>query len=424
MTEEKSNRKINLIAILGTNVAWAALDLFISTFLVAQLLFVTGGNTGAVALYYIVLYTTLFIFYAIFAYIVKKFSSVWCIRAGVIVDVVLICLVCVFGNQLANLYLVFAALSGIANGIFWIAVNDFTSTTMGGTKMLRFQAYVNIATSAAKIILPFTLGLLITYVSFFIATLVAIIIGVILIYFTFLMRSDKTKPSPYSVKNYFKLIRDQKLVKPVALNFALQYTRALYGASGICVVILVANYFGNSFSLGYLTSIFSACAVVMLTLYRLIKSRHIKNEIFLICAILAFGLACGLLFEVNKVTIILFQLASAVFLVVPNIETGKLQFDAMKELGHNHVSTETLVMAEFAYLLGRLTVVGMILVSSTINSLLMFQIITIVFIGTAIVGYILFRTWWHLYGKMIPRAPIPVKVKKSQPKQSGGAEEI
>ena len=362
-----------------------------------------------VAMYYVVMYTALFLAFAAAAYIVKRYSAVWCMRLGAFVNVAVIALVCAFNNQLTDLYLLFALLNGVASGIYWVAINGFTANTMGGTAMLRFQAYTNIATSAAKIILPFTLGAIIHYVSFLVATLVAAGIGVVLVAFTLLMRVKEINKSRFSIRGYVTLLRREHLVRPVVHNFFLQLSRSLFAAAGVCVTILLAINLGDSFQLGYLISAFSAATIVLLILYRLIKSRTVKNNIYLACAVAAFLLSCGLLFEVSRLTVILFQVASSVFLVVPNIETGKLQFDVMKELGQPQTSTESLVVVEFAYFIGRLAVMGLILLGCYLESFLMFKILTIILMASAILSYVIFRLWWRAYRGVIPRAPIPAR---------------
>ncbi|MDR0462147.1 MAG: MFS transporter [Christensenellaceae bacterium] len=413
MTEQRA-KAVNATALIGCNVCWGSLDLFISTFLIAQLLFITGGNIAMVATYNLVFYVGLFVFYVLLSYFVKRVSSVWCIRAGVFFQVVTISLICIFNDKLTDLYLVFAAVSGIAAGTFWIGYNSFMANTMGGTKMLRFQAYSNIASATAKIILPFTLGAIITYVKFVVAAYVAFGIGLVLVGFTLLMQIDKSSKGRLSFIRHFKLIKTEKLGRPVALNFLMQFIRTLYAGTGLCVIVLLSLYFKDSFSIGYLGSIFSALSIIVLISYRLIKSRKIKNNIFLAASIMAFGLTLGLLFKVDKVTIILFQLASAVMLIVPNIEFGKLQYDVMKELGHPKESTESLVVVELAFFIGRITTMSLIIWAYHANSFWMFRILTAVFMSSAIISYIIFRIWWRLYGNRIPRVPY---AKKGTPVQ-------
>jgi len=415
--DSKKTRKINGAALIGTHVSWAALSLFISTFLIAQLMYETHSNMAIIAIFFLVTYIFLFLFYALFAYIVKKYSSVWCMRIGVVINVLLICLICAFHTKIVGLYLLFAVLNGISGGIYWISFNGFLAETMGGSDMLKFQAYLNIIGSIASVLLPLSLGALIQFVNFFVAAIVAAVIGVILIIFTFIMQIDKER-NHLSYRKFFRLISEKKLWKPIWLNFVLQFFAGLFGTSGICAVILIAIVFGDSFSLGYLTSIFSGVAIFLLLFYRMFKSRRVKNNIHLISAVFALLLPVALLFHVNKTTVILFEFASIVLTMIPNIEVGKLQCDVMKDLGHESMTTESLVLVEFAYFLARMVAMLFILLAYYVytktQSIMFFGIITVVFMCGTLAAYILFRVWWGLYQNMIPRSPIPQKIKKNR----------
>ena len=336
-------------------------------------------------------------------------------RVGVFFNIISIALVCVFNKDLQNLYMVFAACCGLAGGIYWIGYNSFMANTMGGTKMLRFQAYSNIASSAAKIVLPFSLGAIIKYVGFFAAAAVAFGIGLILITFTLIMQVDTAGKGKLSYIAYFKLLKEKKLIKPVALNFAMQFFHDLRGRASFCVVILLAVLYKGkdaSFSIGWLSSVFSAMAIIMLTCYRLVKSRKVKNNVFLICASSAFLLSLGILFKMSLPTIIMFQFAQAVLLIVPQIETGKMQCDVMKELNQPHVTTESLVVVEFAYYLARIFIMSVVILAWHFNVFVVFKILACTLTFAAVVSYILFRTWWHYYKDMVPRVPYTVKQRK------------
>jgi hypothetical protein len=197
----------------------------------------------------------------------------------------------------------------------------------------------------------------------------------------------------------------------------MQFFHDLRGRASFCVVILLAIYFnGDSFSIGWLGSVFSALAIIMLTCYRFVKSRFVKNNVFLVCACLAFGLSLGLLFKVDIVTIIMFNFAQAVLLIVPQIETGKMQCDVMKELARPTVTTESLVVVEFAYLLARLFIMSITLIAAVLGAFMIFKVLAVVLTFAAIISYVLFRIWWHYYKDRVPRMPYTVKPKKTKSK--------
>jgi len=86
--------------------------------------------------------------------------------------------------------------------------------------------------------------------------------------------------------------------------------------------------------------------------------------------------------------------------------------DVMKELGQPQITTESLVVNEFAFLLARLLTMGMIILGYMLNSFLMFKILTVTLVGASIASYILFRIWWHYYKDMVPRVPYTPKQHK------------
>ena len=400
--------KRSLTGLLGIHVCWAALDLLIATFLIAELIYETG-SIGVVALFNIVVFSAIFIFFFIFAYIAKRYSCVWCVRGGVLVNVILVALICLLPNKLVEFNLLFAALNGMAGGIFWVGMNNYTRRTMGGTKMVTFQSYLQVSHAAARIIFPFTIGFLIHYISFFIAAIVAFGIGVILVAFSLLLYEDK-RNTVFSMKRYFVYMKKQKLFKPVFGNFAIQFIRMFWSTcAAFCVTVLIAVVINNSFTLGWLNSVFSAGAIAVAMAYRFIKPGKLKNVLFIGTAVLSFLLSLGLLFSVDKLTIILFQLGSAVCLIIPNIETATLQLDVMKKLGHEKYNTESVVLVEFAYFVARMVGFGLIFLAFYVDgpSMWMFRILTVVFMSMAIICSVCVKLWYRAYTGVKPREVPP-----------------
>ena len=399
---KKSLYQRSLTGLLGIHVCWAAFDLFITTFLVAELIKeakIAESGYGIVALFNMVVYATIFVFFFLFAYIAKRFSCVWCIRAGVAVNVILVALICFLPNKLVEYNLLFAVLNGMAGGIFWVGMNPYTRRTMGGTKMVQYQSYLQVAQATAKIIFPFTLGMVIHYVSFFVAAILALGVGIILIAFSLLLYEDK-RNTVFSVRRYFTYMKQQKLFKPIAFNFLIQFLRQLFQtcAAIFCVVVLITHVLDNSFTLGWLTSAFAAGAITVAMLYRFLKPGKFKTTLFLSMAVLAFLLSLGLLFTVDTWSIILFQLGAAVCLIIPSIESAKLQLDVMKELGHDKYNTESIVLVEFAYFLARVIGFGVLFLVFYLDSFSTFRVLAVVFMGAAVICSVLIKLWYRAYG--------------------------
>ena len=341
----------------------------------------------------------LFLFYWGGSYIVKRFSAVWSIRAGVLLSVCAISLVCVFNDQIVDLYLLFAGLIGASSGFFWIAFNGFSAYAMSGERMHAYQTYKNISWSVASVIFPFTLGSIIHWVSFYISALVVLAIGIVLVGFTLMMNGRSMPKSRMSMTAYAKIVKSARLTRPALHNFAFQYVGTIFTSCGLFATILIAIHFGNSFSLGSIVSIFAVVSITILTIYRFIKSMRAKTIVFAVTVALAILLTLPLCFEINRVTIILLQTAMSLF-VGASVELGRLQCDTMRILGKPSVTTENLIFCELAYFLGRFSILGLILFGWYMGGVHMFAYVILGGISTSIIGFWLWRGFWKKYGSL------------------------
>lgn len=389
--------KRNMTGSIGILVCWTAFDLIISTFLLAEILYATGGDIAKVALFNVVLFGCHFMFFFALSFVAKRWSCKWVIRLGIAVNVILTCLLCVSSIELLRFYLLFAVINGAARGIFWTAMNQFASKAMGGKKMAAFQAYLIVATSAASIIFPFTLGAVIKSASFFIAAIISVGVGAVCVAFSMLLR-EHGKGERFDPLGFFRYIRENKLVRPVMHNFAIQYTRMFYrNVAAVCVVVLIVMSFGDSFSLGWLTSAFGAGAILVAFGYRWLRPGRVKTAVFCVASLLMFGLSLGLLFEINTLTILLFQFGAVVLMVIPNIETAKLQIDYLRELGHKKFLAESMVFSEFAYWVSQVPLFAIMFVLVKTGSLFAFQILVVCLMALAAVNFILVKLWYKMY---------------------------
>jgi len=162
----------NQVGILGIQICQAALNVFVSIFLVARILEVTNGNFGAIGLFLLVQYVGIIVTFWLFSYIVKKFSHVWCIRVSTLFLLGSIVMILLMQDNLAESFLLLSAVYGIGQGIYWCSIHTFTSKTMGGKKMASYAAWYVILTSATAALTPFTLGAIIEFVSFEITVII------------------------------------------------------------------------------------------------------------------------------------------------------------------------------------------------------------------------------------------------------------
>ena len=384
----------NKIGILGIQVCFTALELFVSVFLVAKLFTATGNNLGAVGLFYIVNYIMLFAAFILSSYISKRYSRTWVVRAATVFFVGTICLVIFLQNQIGEFYLLLAAAEGFAVGIYWGAMNMLTGQVLGGKKMASYQAWYIGTTTAVSVIFPFTLGAVIEFVSFAVATLITLGLGILLVAFTILLQEQRTDNTALSMRKYISVIRQSTLSKPVSLNFWLQLLAGIYSAVSIAITVLIVIIYKDNFSLGSLTSIFAASGILVLVAYKAIKPEKIKSAFYYACCVIPVIAAVGILFEVSPFTLILLQ-AGFVSKSVINMERGNLQLDIMNKLGQPTLVAESILHTELAYFIARMISMGIIIAAWYMEAFVIFQILVFVQMALLLLCGLMMRRWYR-----------------------------
>jgi YQGE family putative transporter len=394
------NQKRNQIGILGVHVAHAALDLFVSVFIIAKLLSTTDGNITKVALFYLVLFGAIALFYTIFSYVVKRYSRVWCVRASTLALVGSIVLILFLKDSLATYYLLFALCYGIAEGIYWSSIHLFTTEQMGGRQMRTYLTWFYVLMAATRIIFPVTLGAVIRFVSFTVAAFIAAGIGIVLVLWSlFLREQSSTLSHNMSMKNFFTTIRDKNLSGKMWHNFGIQFVAMLFSCTSICLTILVVLVYGDNLELGVLTSIFAGASIASLTAYRLIRNRRARRICLWIASVLPALSAIGLLFGVSATSVIAIQIGATIFGVIPRMEFDRQRMNIMKDSGLEHLNAESMVFCEFAFAIGRFVVMSLMVLTFTLSGVTGFAILVFTLTTMVLPSTYLFRRFRRTYSQ-------------------------
>ena len=414
--------KQNQVGILGVHSAYAALDLFVSVFLVARLLSVTDGDFSRVALFYACCWGGILLTFWLFSYVVKKFSRVWCIRGSAIGLLVGVILVLLLENNLREWYLLLGAVWGVASGIYWCSMHTFTSEALGGKKMSGYAAWYFITNAFMRIVFPFTLGAIIESpkLGFVAAAAIATGLAVVLVLFTLILRDRrKSEGKRFSVRTFLRLIRERKLSRPIWSQFWIQFLYGLQSVMTLGITILVFLSLQSNFSLGALTSIFAGVSIVALAIYKPIKSQRVKIWIYYVTSILPILAAIGLLFGASPLTVILCQAGYFSFRVVSNTELERARMNLMADFGAEHLHTEGLLFTEVSYVLARFVGLGLILAIYFSGVLYLFQVLLVLLATTVLLAAVLLHLWTRRH--MSSTTPSPsVPPLRSKGEYQGG----
>lgn len=393
---ERDFSRQNRIGILGVHAMHFALDIFVSVFLVAQILTVTNGDFSKVALFYAFVWGSIILTFWLFSYIVKNFSRVWCIRISTIGLLAGVILILVYQDSLTDWYLILGALWGLAEGIYWCSMHTFTSEAMGGKKMAGYAVLYTGISYLTRLVFPLTLGAVIQFVDFALAVTIVVILAFLLLLFTLILRDQrKSEGRGFSMRAFAKYVRDKKLSRPLWAQFWLQFLYGLFSTATVCTTILVFLSVHDNFKLGYLSSICAGTSIVVLSLYKLIKSPRVKILFYHISSILPFVCSLGLLFEANQFTIVTCLIGYWAFRPAVQAELERARMNLMADFGAEHLHTEGLLFSEASYALARAVGLAAIIFAYFLDMFYVFQVIPVIIMASTFFAAI----WLHIWTK-------------------------
>lgn len=390
----------NQIGVLGVHFSQTALNLFVTVFLTARLLKAADGASGLgmVGIFYAISYTTIMLSFWLFSYIVKKFSRVWCIRVSTIFLLGNTIMVLLFRNKLADYYLILAVLYGIAQGIFWCSIHTFTTEALGGKKMAGYIGWFISLSAFANIVFPFTLGAIIEFINFTAAALIATGISIVLLLFTLVLRDQrKNNGVGFSLRAFFRHLREKQISRPMWSQFLIQSMYGIQTMVTICITILIVRELDSDYSLGALTSVFSAVALVTVTVYKTIKAPKLKIWIYYAASMIPLCCAVVLLFSVSHFTIILCMAGYTGFRVASQTELDRTRMNLMSDFDAEHLHTEGVLFTEFSYFIVRVVVSGLIVLAAYTDTFFLFQAIVVTLIALVPLSAILLHLWTKKY---------------------------
>lgn len=306
----KKNR--NIIGLTGACLINNILYMFLNTFMVAYFITLTNYDYRFISIYYALSFVGILITFFICAKTVKNKSQVAIFRSGIVLYCVYILIIALLKEKITTYYAYLGFFYGIVQGLFWVAghtlINEYTKNVENS-----FISIKSILSKILKIFFPVIFGVSIELTSF--SYIAKIVLFLSLLQFSFsLLIKDKEKISnkKYDLKEYIKYIKDNKKFKTVykigmcdgIVHYLLE----------TLITILIVMTFKTTISLGILTTIFSICSMISVYIFQYKLKSNIKILNFSGIAMMISVLL--LIFDINKVSIVIYNLCNSVFLVL------------------------------------------------------------------------------------------------------------
>lgn len=377
--QEKKKSIIGLLGCFGIN---NILYTFLNTFMVAYFITLTNYDYKLISIYYIMNFICIALTFYLLGFFIKKHSKIVVFRTGIVLYCLYILIIALLKEKIVDYHILLGASYGIVQGVLWAPglslVNEYAKDDSNN-----FVSLKSMLIQTLKIIMPFILGTSIELTSFSFIAIVIVFLSIIQFTFSLLIKDNtKNQKGNYELKKYIKYVSKNKLLK---MYYKLVACDGIVNYMLVTVVtILIVTTFKTSFNLGLLTTIFSICSILSVYIFQ----RRIKKTINTakVCSAMMVISLFALLIDINKYTIIIYNLFNSLFLIllINNAETKRYGIISKDKKASKDYIVEHQILSEICLNIARIIGYIFLLGASILNKTIVFKgllvLITVVII--------------------------------------------
>lgn len=371
MKEEKLTK--SAIGIMGSLLINNVLYMFVNTFMVAYFITLTNYDYKQISIYYVLSFIAILLTFLTFGRIIKNKNQVWVFRSGIIAYCLYILILAFLKEKIVTYFAPLGFFYGIVQGLIWVAAHTLVNEhTQNNTN--KFISFKSIISKILKIFFPIVFGVSIELTSFsYVAKIVILLSITQFIFSLFIEDKAKTYDKKYNLKEYINLVKNNDKFKTVyklcicdgIVNYLLE----------TLIVILTVMTFKTTISLGVITTITAICSIlsVYICQYKL-KSNW---KILKICNIMMISSVLLLLINISKPTIIIYNICTAIFLVILSNtgDTKRYEIVSENEIVVKDYIVEHQVVCEAILNITRIIAYILLFVISLFNNIVLFKIL-------------------------------------------------
>lgn len=376
MKKEKLGK--NAIFLIMSDLIYTITALFADTFLVAYLLKITNENITQVSVYYMIINVLHAIGSMLIGKFIKdeKYSKTKILSLGIIIRAIFILFIVLFGNRLTDMFVIVAIFCGISETLYW---STHEMIFVGITNNKNRKSYIatkKIFSTVIHIIAPIILGSTIELYSFTKIAIYVLALSIIQIIISMQIKMDdktNSKRTKFSIKNYISNIKTKEELK------VHQYYKSnlLYGIiedpMRTLVTIITIMTFKTSLNLGIITTIFSIFQIATMYMYKRFYNKNNAKYILFTVSILIFIGAVGLVIDIGKVTLIIYNFACTTGLCIFDAVYNTQKGDLIKECNIEEYDVEHVMFNSVLTSLSRFLGFTLILFVGLLNNMVLFK---------------------------------------------------
>ncbi|MEI3434514.1 MAG: MFS transporter [Clostridia bacterium] len=371
MKEEKLSK--SAIGIMGSLLINNVLYMFVNTFMVAYFITLTNYDYKQISIYYALSFIAILLTFLTFGRIIKNKNQVWVFRSGIIAYCLYILMLAFLKEKIVTYFAPLGFFYGIVQGLIWVAAHTLVNEhTQNNTN--KFISFKSIISKILKIFFPIVFGVSIELTSFSYVSKIVILLSITQFIFSlFIEDKAKTYNKKYNLKEYINLVKNNDKFKTVyklcicdgIVNYLLE----------TLIVILTVMTFKTTISLGVITTITAICSILSVYIFQYkLKSNW---KILKICNIMMISSVLLLLINISKPTIIIYNICTAIFLVILSNtgDTKRYEIVSENEIVVKDYIVEHQVVCEAILNITRIIAYILLFVISLFNNIVLFKIL-------------------------------------------------
>lgn len=371
MKEEKLTK--SAIGIMGSLLINNVLYMFVNTFMIAYFITLTNYDYKQISIYYVLSFIAILLTFLTFGRIIKNKNQVWVFRSGIIAYCLYILMLAFLKEKIVTYFAPLGFFYGIVQGLIWVAAHTLVNEhTQNNTN--KFISFKSIISKILKIFFPIVFGISIDLTSFsYVAKIVILLSITQFIFSLFIEDKAKTYDKKYNLKEYINLVKNNDKFKTVyklcicdgIVNYLLE----------TLIVILTVMTFKTTISLGVITTITAICSILSVYIFQYkLKSNW---KILKICNIMMISSVLLLLINISKPTIIIYNICTAIFLVILSNtgDTKRYEIVSENEIVVKDYIVEHQVVCEAILNITRIIAYILLFVISLFNNIVLFKIL-------------------------------------------------
>lgn len=371
MKEEKLSK--SAIGIMGSLLINNVLYMFVNTFMVAYFITLTNYDYKQISIYYALSFIAILLTFLTFGRIIKNKNQVWVFRSGIIAYCLYILMLAFLKEKIVTYFAPLGFFYGIVQGLIWVAAHTLVNEhTQNNTN--KFISFKSIISKILKVFFPIVFGVSIELTSFSYVSKIVILLSITQFIFSlFIEDKAKTYDKKYNLKEYINLVKNNDKFKTVyklcicdgIVNYLLE----------TLIVILTVMTFKTTISLGVITTITAICSILSVYIFQYkLKSNW---KILKICNIMMVSSVLLLLINISKPTIIIYNVCTAIFLVILSNtgDTKRYEIVSENEIVVKNYIVEHQVVCEVILNITRIIAYILLFVISLFNNIILFKIL-------------------------------------------------